>query len=115
MILNTTNGDIEVHATFYGEAELSADTINGDVELRVGDEGDLNLDVGTFSGRIETCFDNAPVSPASESGGEPDSDRRRGGRRGRGARGGELIIEADPDSPRVRVRTLNGDIEGCSS
>lgn len=116
--LNTTNGDIEVHATFDGEAELTADTINGDVELRVGDEGELNLDVGTFSGRIETCFDDrsAGAAPAVEA--APAADRGRDGRRGRrnrGARGGELIVVADTDSPRVRVRTLNGDIEICSS
>jgi DUF4097 and DUF4098 domain-containing protein YvlB len=94
--LNTTNGDIEVHATFDGQAELTAETINGDVELEVGEEGDLNLDIGTFSGRIENCFD----------------DEQRGGRR---KPGGELNVAADADSPRVRVRTLNGDIEICSS
>ncbi|HSG63562.1 MAG TPA: DUF4097 family beta strand repeat-containing protein, partial [Gammaproteobacteria bacterium] len=54
--LNSTNGDIEVHATFDGAAELTAETINGDVELRVGEEGNLNLDAGTFSGRIDICF-----------------------------------------------------------
>ncbi|NIW25008.1 MAG: hypothetical protein GWN29_10840, partial [Gammaproteobacteria bacterium] len=42
----------------------------------------------------------------------PNGDGRRGQR---GQRGGELVIEADADSPRVRVRTLNGDIEICSS
>ena len=111
MVLNTTNGDIEVHAAFDGEAELSAETINGDVELRVGNEGDLNLDVGTFSGRIGMCFDNPSTSPESE----PGADRGRDGRRDRRTRGGELIVVAEPDSPRVRVRTLNGDIEVCSS
>lgn len=108
MSLSTTNGDIEVNATFDGTAELSADTTNGDVELRVGDEGDLNIDVGTFSGRIRTCFD----STLQAAGGDAQNERDRG--RG-GQRGGELVIEADADSPRVRVRTLNGDIEICSS
>lgn len=116
MSLSTTNGDIEVHATFEGAAELSAETTNGDVELRVGDEGDLNLDVGTFSGRIRTCFDRVPEEAGLDAQTEPDGGRRGDGRRGRrGQRGGELIIEAESDSPRVRVRTLNGDIEICSS
>ncbi len=110
MILNTTNGDIEVHATFYDKAELSADTINGDVDLRVGDEGDFNLDVGTFSGRIETCFEERSAVAGPET--QADTSRQRDGRR---RRGGELIIAADPDSPHVRVRTLNGDIELCSA
>ncbi len=117
MSLSTTNGDIEVHATFAGTAELSAETTNGDVELEVGDEGDLNLDVGTFSGRIRTCFDQPTETTGLDaqppSDGDGDGDGRRGGRRGQ--RGGELTIEADADSPRVRVRTLNGDIEICSS
>ena len=116
MNLTTTNGDIEVHATFDGAAELNAETTNGDVELDVGEEGDLNLDVGTFSGRIRTCFESPVNEPglAASAGSDGRGDRDgRGGRRGQ--RGGELVIEADTDSPRVRVRTLNGDIEICSS
>lgn len=104
--LNSTNGDIEVHATFDGAAELTAETINGDVELRVGEEDELNLDAGTFSGRIETCFDTAPDAPA-----DGGSRGRRGGR----GSGGQLTLAADAGSPTVRVRTLNGDIELCGS
>lgn len=111
MNLTTTNGEIEVHATFDGAAELNAETTNGDVELRVGDEDDLNVDVGTFSGRIRTCFDR-PVADADVDG-QGEVGGGRGGRRGQ--RGGDLVIEAESDSPRVRVRTLNGDIEICSS
>ena len=116
MSLNSTNGEIEVHATFDGAAELNAETTNGDVELRVGEEDDLNLDIGTFSGRIRTCFDRYPEEAGLDAQTEPDGNRGGDGRRGRrGQRGGELVIEADADSPRVRVRTLNGDIEICSS
>jgi len=116
MSLSTTNGDIEVHATFDGVAELSAETTNGDVELRVGDEGDLNLDIGTFSGRIRTCFDRPTDESNVDAQAERDGGRGGGGRGGRrGQRGGDLVIEAETDSPRVRVRTLNGDIEICSS
>ncbi len=120
MSLSTTNGDIEVHATFDGAAALSAETTNGDVELRVGEEGDLNIDVGTFSGRIRTCFDRSAQQPGGDAQDGPDGNRADNqggnGRRGRGGqRGGTLVVEAEPDSPRVRVRTLNGDIEICSS
>jgi len=110
LTLNASNGDIEVHATFAGTATLNAESINGDVELEVGDEGDLNIDVGSFSGRISTCFGATvnPEAPADES----DRGRRRDRRR---AGGGELQLSADPDSPTVRVSTLNGDIEICSS
>ncbi len=110
LTLNATNGEIEVHATFDGAAELNAETINGDVELEVGDEGDLNIDVGSFSGRIWTCFGATVNSeaPAAES----DRGRRRDRRH---AGGGELQLSAAPDSPTVRVRTLNGDIDLCSS
>ncbi len=94
--LSTTNGDIEVHATLRDGAELAAETINGDVELDVGDEGNLNLDIGSFSGRIENCF-----------GYETTISNQGSGR--------ELRIDASEDSPRIRVRTLNGDIEVCSS
>jgi DUF4097 and DUF4098 domain-containing protein YvlB len=114
MNLTTTNGEIEVHATLDGAAEINAETTNGDVELRVGEENDLNIDIGTFSGRIRTCFDRPPEGAGVDAQTGPDGGRR--GRQGRqGQRGGELVIEADADSPRVRVRTLNGDIEICSS
>jgi len=113
--LNATNGDIEVHATFDGAAELTAETMNGDVELEVGEVGELNIDAGTFSGRIETCFDrdgDATERDRQRDGGDGNRrDRRRGPRQG----GGELQLTADPDAPRIRVRTLNGDIEICSA
>jgi DUF4097 and DUF4098 domain-containing protein YvlB len=118
MVLNTTNGDIEVHATFDGEAELTAETINGDVELRIGEEGNLNIDIGTFSGRIETCFDDRSTDSAVDTEAGPETGSARDGRRrhrDRRVPGGELVVTAGPDAPRVRVRTLNGDIEICSS
>jgi DUF4097 and DUF4098 domain-containing protein YvlB len=113
MILNTTNGDIEVHATLDGQAQLAAETINGDIDLEVGEEGNLNLDISTFSGRIENCFAERS-SGAAVPGGDVavETDMRRGDRR-RG--GGELQVTADADSPTVRARSLNGDIEICSS
>ncbi len=106
LLLNATNGDIEVHATFAETAELNAETINGDVELEVGEAGNLNIDAGSFSGRIRTCFD----APA-EADAPVQRDRRGRDRRG----GGTLTLTANANSPTVRVRTLNGDIEICSS
>lgn len=107
LLLNATNGDIEVHATFAETAELNAETINGDVELEVGEAGQLNIDAGSFSGRIRTCFDAPADADAPTQRERRERDRRRGG--------GTLTLTADADSPTVRVRTLNGDIEICSS
>jgi DUF4097 and DUF4098 domain-containing protein YvlB len=107
LLLNATNGDIEVHATFAQTAELNAETINGDVELEVGEAGNLNIDAGSFSGRIRTCFDAPADADAATEAERRGRDRRRGG--------GTLTLTASADSPTVRVRTLNGDIEICSS
>jgi DUF4097 and DUF4098 domain-containing protein YvlB len=115
MILNTTNGDIEVHATLDGQAQLAAETINGDIDLEVGEEGNLNLDISTFSGRIENCFaerSSGATVPGGDVAAETDTRRGRGDRR---PGGGELQVTADADSPTVRARSLNGDIEICSS
>ena len=105
--LNATNGDIEVHATLAEAAEINAETINGDVELEVGEAGNLNIDAGSFSGRIRTCFDAPADADAATGQDRRGRDRRRGG--------GTLMLTANADSPSVRVRTLNGDIEICSS
>ena len=96
LYLDTSNGNIEVEADLNAGAEVYAETINGDVELDIGEEGNLTLDLESFSGRIENCFgyDDQPSSSGS---------------------GRELRIDGPDDSPRVRVRTLNGDIELCSS
>ena len=115
MDLDTTNGDIEVHATFDGAAELNAETINGDIELEVGEEGALNVDAATFSGRVETCFDGDRRSGAADAvaGGDETPNRQRDRRRRRGT--SELVMTAADDAPRIRARSLNGDIEICSS
>jgi DUF4097 and DUF4098 domain-containing protein YvlB len=107
LLLNATNGDIEVHATLAETAEINAETINGDVELEVGEAGNLNIDAGSFSGRIRTCFDAPADADAATGQDRRGRDRRRGG--------GTLTLTANADSPTVRVRTLNGDIEICSS
>ena len=95
LYLDTSNGDIEVRATFSAGAQVNAETINGDVELQVSDEGNLTLDLESFSGRIENCFDYEDLPSSSRS-------------------GHELHVEGPDDAPSVRVRTLNGDIEFCS-
>ena len=94
--LESSNGDIEVQATLSAGAEVSAETINGDVELDIGEEGNLTLDLGSFSGRIEDCFgyEDQPSSSGS---------------------GRELLVDGPDNAPSVRARTLNGDIEICSS
>ncbi len=96
LYLDTSNGNIEVEADLNARAEVYAETINGDVELDIGEEGNLTLDLESFSGRIENCFgyDDQPSNSGS---------------------GRELRIDGPDDSPSVRVRTLNGDIELCSS
>lgn len=96
LYLDTSNGDIQVQATLSAGAEVNAETINGDVELDVGEEGNLTLDLGSYGGRIENCFGYEEQQSGSGS-------------------GHELTVEGPADSPRLRVRTLTGDIELCSS
>ncbi|MGI9260206.1 MAG: DUF4097 family beta strand repeat-containing protein [Gammaproteobacteria bacterium] len=90
--LDTSNGDIEVQASLNQGAEISAETINGDLEFDVGEGADLSLDLGSYSGRIENCYGHAPQQSSSDA--------------GRG-----LNVVGSDEAPRLRVRTLNGDIE----
>lgn len=96
LYLDTSNGDIQVQADLLAGADVSAETMNGDVSMDVGTGQNLTLDLGSYGGRIENCH------------GYEDSQTDAG-------TGRELRITGPEESPRLRVRTLNGNIELCSS
>ena len=93
--MKATNGTIEVDVSLAADGRLDAETLNGDVEVILATAENLELDLETFNGRIETCF-----------GLTAERQSRYGpGRLLRASLG-------DPDR-RVRIKTVNGDVEVC--
>ena len=76
---------------------LSAETINGDVDIVLDDTPNVEVDAETFSGDIRNCMD-AEVSRKSDYG-----------------PGRTLRLRPEETDRTVRVNTLNGDIDICTS
>ena len=92
--LRTTNGDIAVDASLVA-GSFDAETLNGDVELQLNGEDDLSVDVETFNGSIDNCFGLEVV------------------RQSRYGPGRELRFATGTGERRIRIKTLNGDVEIC--
>ena len=93
--INTTNGDLLVSAKLAKEARFDAETINGDVRVKLLGTVDAEFDIHTFNGDIESCF-----------GGETVRAREFGP-------GRDLDFTQGAGSARVRIKTLNGDVDLC--
>ncbi len=93
--LSTTSGDIEVESIIGPQGEVDIETTNGDVDLLIDGKEDVNLKVDTFNGDIDNCF---------------GVDSARTNRYGPG---NELRYRSGGNQRRVRVQTLNGDVEVC--
>jgi DUF4097 and DUF4098 domain-containing protein YvlB len=91
----TTSGDIDARGAMVREASVEAETVSGSVDLGVKFPGGVDYDVTSFSGDIKSCFNVKPVR-TSEYG--PGS--RLQGVHGEGG-------------ARLRVRTMNGDVDLC--
>jgi len=93
--LNTTNGDIDLQSIIGPKGEVDIETTNGDVDLLIDGKDDLNLKADTFNGDIDNCF---------------GVDSARTNRYGPG---NELRYRSGGNQRRVKVQTLNGDVEVC--
>ena len=92
--LQTTNGDIAVDASLVA-GSFDAETLNGDVELQLNGDDNLSVDVETFNGSIANCFGYEVVSQS------------------RYGPGRELRFDTGNGERRIRIKTLNGDVDIC--
>jgi DUF4097 and DUF4098 domain-containing protein YvlB len=91
----STNGDMSIESTLERDAVVEAETINGDVSFKLREPLNAEFDIETFNGDVESCF-----------GQKPRRTREHGP-------GQELRFKQGEGSARVRIKTLNGDVEIC--
>ena len=94
--LRSTSGDLGLKGRLAGEARLDFESISGDVRLDLAAPVSAEFDVSSFSGDIRNCFGPKPVHTSEYA---PGSEWRH--REGQG-------------TARVRIKTLNGDIQVCN-
>jgi len=93
--LRTTSGDVFFKGRLSKGGNFDGETVNGELSVEAPAEAGYEYDVSTFNGDVTNCF-NARVERSSSYG--PGS--RLSGTVGEGA-------------GRIRLRTMNGDVELC--
>lgn len=94
---HTTSGDLELQGRLARDARVDAETISGEVILDLKGPVNAEFELESFSGDIDNCFGPKPQSK-SEHG-----------------PGSELRFKEGDGSARVRLRSLSGDINLCTS
>jgi hypothetical protein len=93
--LRSTSGDLHMSGQLLPDARIDAETISGDVRLDLAGLVNGEFDVSTFNGEIRNCFGPKPTRTSEY------------------APGSELRFRDGNGSSRVRIKTLNGDINVC--
>ena len=93
--LRSTSGDLTMQGKLVGDARLDVESISGDVRINLAGPIAAEFDVSSFNGEIRNCF--GPKSTRTDE----------------YAPGRELRFREGAGSGRVRVKTLNGDINLC--
>jgi DUF4097 and DUF4098 domain-containing protein YvlB len=91
----TTSGDLELEAGMTREGRVDAEGVSGDLTLQISSPSALSLEIESFSGDISGCLAGSV---------------ERVSKYGPGVRLNVRNVEA---GPRVRAKTLSGDIEIC--
>jgi DUF4097 and DUF4098 domain-containing protein YvlB len=93
--LRSTSGDLGLTGRLVPDTRIDVESISGDVRLDLAGPADAEFDVSSFNGEIRNC-----VGPKAVR-----TDQYAPGR--------ELRFREGQGSARVRVKTLNGDINVC--
>jgi DUF4097 and DUF4098 domain-containing protein YvlB len=93
--LRSTSGDLNLYGKLVGEARLDVESISGDVRIKLSQPIGAEFDLSSFNGDISNCF-----GPKAER-----TDQYVPGR--------QLRFKEGNGTGRVRVKTLNGDINLC--
>jgi DUF4097 and DUF4098 domain-containing protein YvlB len=94
--LRSTSGDLGIRGRLAEEARLDFESISGDIRLDLEGPVGAEFDISSFNGDIRSCFGPKPVRTSEY------------------APGSELRFREGQGSARVRVKTLNGDIDLCN-
>jgi len=93
----TTSGNFDLRANLARDAHVDVEAVSGDITLRVPSAGGLSTEIESFSGDISGCLAGDKVERVSKYG-----------------PGTRLNLRAvESGGPRVRAKTLSGDIEIC--
>ncbi len=93
----TTSGDLDLRARLTKDGRVDVEAVSGDLRLRVPAPGALSTEIESFSGDITGCLtDNNKVEKVSKYG-----------------PGVRLNLRTVEEGPRVRAKTLSGEIEIC--
>lgn len=95
--INTTNGGVRIQGTLTDDGRIEAEAINGSLDLKLGGKIAAQFDIESFNGSINNCFG-------------PQARRARDYGPGIVLRFNEGGEDADA---RVRLKTLNGEIDLC--
>jgi len=90
----TTSGDIEIRGQLTPDARVDVEAVSGDVRLNLTGQG-ISTEIESFSGDIDGCL-----------AGKVEHSKYGPGKR--------LTIRTVESGPRVRAKTLSGDIEICN-
>ena len=90
----TTSGNLEIRAQLGRSARVDVEAVSGDVRLRLGPPVGLSMEIESFSGDIHGCL-------------------AKGVEHSKYGPGSRLTIRTVEDGPRVRAKTLSGDIDIC--
>lgn len=93
--LRSTSGDLTLAMRLATDGKVDAESISGDVRMNIVGGVDAEFDVSTFSGDIRNCFGPEPVSSSEYTPGK------------------ELHFKEGQGSARIRIKSLNGDINLC--
>jgi DUF4097 and DUF4098 domain-containing protein YvlB len=92
----TTSGDLTVNAKLTRDGRVDVEGVSGDISLRLTAPGGLSTEIESFSGDISGCL----------------ADKvERVSKYGPGVRLNLRAVESG--GPRVRAKTLSGDIDIC--
>lgn len=93
--LRSTSGDLTMASVLAADGRFDMESISGDVRLELHGPVNAEFDVSSFNGEVRNCFGPKAVSTSEY------------------APGKELRFREGQGSGRVRIKTLNGDINVC--
>jgi len=93
--VRSTSGDLTIASVLAQDGRFDVESISGDVRFELHGPVNAEFDVSSFNGEIRNCFGPKAVSTSEY------------------APGKELRFREGQGSGRVRVKTLNGDIDLC--
>ena len=96
MRINTTNGGARIQGTLAEDGRIEAEAINGSLDLKLAGKVSAQFDIESFNGSINNCFG-------------PKARRAR-------EYGPGIVLrfsEGEDADARVRLKTLNGEIDLC--